>query len=64
MKKTIISLFFLSFIFSAWSQKAVYPLPHEGAMPKGNSVCYALPQTAFEVTVTVTKVREIKGYYT
>lgn len=64
MKKTIISLFFLSFIFSAWPQKAVYPLPFEGATPKGNSVCYALPLTAFEVTVTVTKVREIKGYYT
>ena len=64
MKKLLILSFLLSFIGGAWAQKAVYPLPLEGAAPKGNTVCYALPQTAFEVTVTVTKVREIKGYYT
>ncbi len=64
MKKFISVALLCCFVAFAWSQKAVYPLPIEGSAPKGNAVHYALPQTGLEVTVTVTKVREIKGYYT
>lgn len=65
MKKSIAIVFFLGIIFSAWAQKAVYPLPlAENQKTKANMFHYAMPQTAFEVTVTLTKVREIKGYYT
>lgn len=46
------------------AQKNVMALPLDsGVTVKGNTVCYMLSTTAFKVTVDVTKVREIKGYY-
>ena len=49
---------------TAHSQKNVLPLPLDsGTTIKGNTLCYMLPTTALKVTVDITKVREIKGYY-
>lgn len=46
------------------AQKNVYKLPLENNMAiKGQTCCYMLPTTGFQVTLSVTKVREIKGYY-
>lgn len=46
------------------AQQNVYQLPlKDGATVKGQSFCYMLPATGFQVTLSVTKVREIKGYY-
>jgi len=65
MRRIIALAFCIGLFCAAGAQNAVYPLPLENqTAPKGNYVHYALPQTAFEVDVTVTKVREIKGYYT
>ncbi|MCR4964761.1 MAG: DUF4831 family protein [Bacteroidales bacterium] len=65
MRRIIALAFCLGVFCAAWAQNAVYPLPLENqTAPKGNYVHYALSQTAFEVNVTITKVREIKGYYT
>ena len=45
------------------AQQNVYQLPLNGTTVKGQSFCYMLPATGFQVTLSVTKVREIKGYY-
>lgn len=46
------------------AQKQVYPLPLDSTMKlSANHFYYHLPTTAIKVDVTVTKVREIKGYY-
>ena len=46
------------------AQKNVYKLPLDSNSPaKGQTCCYMLPTTGFQVTLSVTKVREIKGYY-
>lgn len=46
------------------AQKNVYLLPmNDNKAIKGPCFQYMLPTTALQVTVTVTKVREIKGYY-
>jgi len=65
MKKIllIIACFGLLFL-NCQAQKNVYSLPLDsGKAIKGQTFRYMLPTTAFQVTVTVTKVREIKGYY-
>lgn len=65
MKKII--LLFVSFglcILTCNAQKKVYTLPLDSNQTvKGQTFRYMLPTTAFQVTVIVTKVREIKGYY-
>lgn len=49
---------------TAHSQQNVLPLPLDsGITVKGSTLSYMLPTTAFKVTVDITKVREIKGYY-
>lgn len=46
------------------AQQSVYPLPLDsGQSIKGQTFCYMLPSTALKITATITKVREIKGYY-
>lgn len=46
------------------AQKQVYPLPLDSTVKlSANHFYYHLPTTAIKVDVTVTKVREIKGYY-
>ncbi|MCQ2284280.1 MAG: DUF4831 family protein [Bacteroidales bacterium] len=64
MKKFFILLSFSLLIFSSQAQKAVYALPLDsGQSVSGQTLNYMLPTTAFEMTVTVTKVREVQGYY-
>ena len=49
---------------NAFSQKQVYPLPLDSTLKlSANVFYYQMPTTAIKVNVTVTKVREIKGYY-
>lgn len=51
-------------INSAFAQKQVYPLPLDSTVKlSANHFYYQMPTTAIKVEVTVTKVREIKGYY-
>ena len=46
------------------AQRQVYPLPLDSTVKlSSNYFYYYLPTTAIKVDVTVTKVREIKGYY-
>ena len=49
---------------SIFAQKQVYPLPLDSEVKlSANYFYYQMPTTAIKVEVTVTKVREIKGYY-
>jgi hypothetical protein len=49
---------------NAAAQKHVYPLPLDSTVKlSDHHFYYHLPTTAIKVDVTVTKVREIKGYY-
>jgi len=65
MKKTSLLLVLISLIATnLHAQQHVYPLPLDsGVTVKGSTFCYMLPTTAFKVTVTAVKVRELKGYY-
>lgn len=64
MKKIFLFLLTTAFLLHGQAQKAVYQLPLDsGKTISGNTLCYMLPTTALKMTVTVTKVREIKGYY-
>lgn len=46
------------------AQKQVYPMPLDSNIKlSANHFYYQMPTTAIKVEVTVTKVREIKGYY-
>lgn len=52
------------FTNNAFSQKQVYPLPLDSTVKlSANHFYYQMPTTAIKVNVTVSKVREIKGYY-
>lgn len=67
MKRLIfISLTMALAIFTnnAFSQKQVYPLPLDSTVKlSAKHFYYQMPTTAIKVNVTVSKVREIKGYY-
>lgn len=67
MKRLIfISLTMALAIFTnnAFSQKQVYLLPLDSTVKlSANHFYYQMPTTAIKVNVTVSKVREIKGYY-
>ena len=67
MKRLILFSFILAlatFTNNAFSQKQVYPLPLDSTIKlSANHFYYQMPTTAIKVNVTVTKVREIKGYY-
>lgn len=66
MKKILLISFLLcSLILGGNAQQHVYKLPLDNNQKniKGQTFCYMLPATAFKVTVNITKVREIKGYY-
>ncbi len=59
-----IAIFLFGFFISASAQHNVLPLPLDSNTTiKGYHLCYALKTTAIKVTVSATKVREIKGYY-
>lgn len=60
----IIVLCLFGCIFSVSAQQNVLSLPLDSNTTiKGNHLNYALKTTAIKVTVSVTKIREIKGYY-
>lgn len=65
MKKRI--LFFLlsgCMVLMGQAQQNVYQLPSDSIPSvKGQTFCYMLPSTALKVTVTLTKIHEIQGYY-
>ena len=68
MKKSIIILIFCALYFSTFAQIQVYPrTPSEDFPEKGvkdvGSVQYALPTTTLKVTVSVSKVQDIRGYF-
>lgn len=64
MKKLLISLSLVCVCVLNFAQTNVYRLPLDsGQTVKGSTFCYMLPTTSLKVTVTATKVREIKGYY-
>lgn len=67
MKHFIPFFFILALAFSlnnATAQKQVYPLPLDSSIKlSDNHFYYHMPTTAIKVDVTITKVREIKGYY-
>ena len=63
MKKILWTLLLCAVCLIVNAQQNVYPLPLNGTNVKGQSFCYMLPTTGFQVTLSVTKVREIKGYY-
>ena len=61
---TCIILSIALFLSQSFAQKQVYPLPLDSTVKlSDNHFYYHLPTTAIKVDVTVTKVREIKGYY-
>lgn len=66
MRKIVCLLFFSVLAFSLMAQVQVYPLnmelPKKGIKYTG-SVTYALPTTTFKVTVSVSKVQEVRGYF-
>ena len=66
--KRILQLSFLLIILlsvgTLSAQRQVYPLPLDSTVKLSpNHFYYYMPTTAIKVEVTVTKVREIKGYY-
>jgi hypothetical protein len=65
MKKITTLLIICALTLSAMAQVQVYststPLPEKGV--KGLSVNYALPTTTFKMTVSVSKVQEVRGYF-
>ncbi|MEG2070833.1 MAG: DUF4831 family protein [Bacteroidales bacterium] len=64
MKKTVAFLCFIILIINVSAQRNVYQLPVETPnVISMDAFYYMLPQTTFKVDITVTKVREIKGYY-
>ena len=64
MKKICLFLLAICTLFCVQAQKSVYPLPLDsGKTVSGNTLCYMLPTTALQMTVTVEKVREYKGHY-
>lgn len=64
MKNIFISLLLLGVCVLGFAQANVYRLPLDsGKTVKGSTFSYMLPSTSLKVTVKVTKVREIKGYY-
>lgn len=65
MKQLVIFLAALCLLsFPTEAQNNVLPLPLDsGVAVKGNTFRYALPATAFKITVKVIKVRDLKGYY-
>lgn len=64
MKKLLTSIMFVCAGLLGFAQTNVHKLPLDsGKTVKGSTFCYMLPTTSLKVTVNVTKVREIKGYY-
>lgn len=65
MKKTLALFLTLTLCVGfSHAQKSVTPLPLDSNTPvKGATLAYALPTTALKMTVTVSIVREHKGYY-
>lgn len=64
MKKITLLFLLLSIMSLGYTQKNVYPLPLDsGKIAKTNTLRYMLPTTGFKVTVSLAKVREIKGHY-
>ena len=68
MKKSVITLIICALYFSTFAQIQVYPrTPSEDFPEKGvkyvGSVQYALPTTTLKVTVSVSKVQEVRGYF-
>jgi len=68
MKKNVIALIICALSFSAFAQVQVYPrtpsdsFPEKGVKYVGR-VQYALPTTTLKVTVSVSKVQEVRGYF-
>ncbi len=68
MKKNVIALIICALSFSAFAQVQVYPrtpsdsFPEKGVKYVGR-VQYALPTTVLKVTVSVSKVQEVRGYF-
>ncbi len=63
-RQIILTVISCLLLVSANAQKNVLPLPLDsGIAVKGNTFRYALPTTAFKITVKTIKVRELKGYY-
>ena len=65
MKKIAILLAFSALLLSVTAQIQVYPsgnFPEKGVKYVG-SVRYALPTTTLKVTVSVSKVQEVRGYF-
>lgn len=64
MKRILSIIAIVSFCAVCFAQTNVLRLPLDsGKTVKGSTFCYMLPTTTLKVTVNVTKVREIKGYY-
>lgn len=64
MKRILSIIAIVSFCAVCFAQTNVLRLPLDsGKTIKGSTFCYMLPTTTLKVTVNVTKVREIKGYY-
>ena len=65
MRKVVVFLAFNILLVSAFAQVQVYPfgnLPEKGIKYTG-SVTYALPTTTLKVTVSVSKVQDVRGYF-
>ncbi len=61
---SILLVLAMMFIGPVMAQKQVYKLPIDaGVKLSGNEFGFMMPTTAIKLDVTVTKVREIKGYY-
>ena len=65
MKKIFFSILITSLaITGLFAQKKVTPLPVDSTFAYGKEyIIYALPQTAFQVNVTVTRSHEFAGVY-
>lgn len=64
MKRILWTLILCASCLLSNAQQNVYKMPvGDNTAIKGQTFCYMLPTTGFQVTLSVTKVREIKGYY-
>lgn len=64
MKRLILIMTFLSVTVWGFAQKQVIPVSQKNSVPLGqHTFHYVLPMTAFEITVTVTKSKDMAGYY-
>lgn len=66
MKRIVFLLVINLLVLTVFAQVQVYPaghLPDQSKLVKGSIVTYALPTTTLKMTVSVSKVQDVRGYF-